>query len=149
MHSMLKYLGLLSLIVQIALGQSLNLNLTSASGTPGSTVVLNIQLTTSGVSPAALEWTVNAPAPDIQSITPSVGAAASGATKAIQCNGNTCVLYGLNANPIPSGTVAPLSVQLAPTVNGNLVVQLSNTSAASTSGGSVAVSTTDGIVSII
>ena len=120
---MLKYFGLLPLIALTALGQTVSMNLSSASGTPGSTVVLNIQLTTSGVSPAALEWTVNAPAPDIQSITPSVGAAATGASKSMQCSGNTCVLYGLNANPIPNGTVATLSVQLAPTASGNLVVR--------------------------
>jgi uncharacterized repeat protein (TIGR01451 family) len=146
---MLKYIRLLPLLSVVAFGQSVNLNLTSGSGTAGSTVSLALQMNNSGSGASALEWTVNAPIPDVQSITASAGPAAAAASKSIQCVVNRCVLYGLNANVIPNGTVAILSVQLAPSASGNLVVQLSNASASSTAGASLGVTATNGIVSVI
>src|SRR6266478_4678897 len=149
MHCVLRYIGLLPLISLVSLSQSLSVVAASLKGTPGSTVLLNLQLTSGGTSPASLEWTINGPMPDIQSITAAAGPAATGASKAIQCLGNTCAVYGLNANPIPNGTVAVLTVQLASSASGNLVVQLSNTSASSVSGGGLGVTATNGTVSVI
>src|SRR5258706_10237090 len=147
---MLKYIGLLSLISLTAFSQPVTVGLDSASATAGSTVLLNLRLNaTSGSSPSSLEWTINAPAPAIQSVTASAGPAATAAAKSIQCQGNTCTLYGLNANQIQNGTVAFVSLQLASTATGNLIVQLTNTSAASVAGGNLGTAATDGIVSVL
>src|SRR5258706_15316015 len=147
---MLKYIGLLSLISLTAFSQPVTVGLDSASATAGSTVLLNLRLNaTSGSSPSSLEWTINAPAPAIQSVTASAGPAATAAAKSIQCQGNTCTVYGLNANQIPNGTVAVVSLQLASTATGNLIVQLTNTSAASVAGGNLGTAATNGIVSVL
>jgi hypothetical protein len=147
---MLKYIGLLPFISLAAFSQPVTVGLDSASATAGSTVLLNLQMNaTAGNSPSSLEWTINAPVPAIQSITVSAGPAATAAAKSIQCQGNTCALFGLNANQVPNGTVAVVSLQLASSATGNLVVQLTNTSAASSAGGSFGITATNGMVSVL
>jgi uncharacterized repeat protein (TIGR01451 family) len=130
-------------------GQTVTLTVSSANATPGSAASLNLQLNTStGTGPAAVQWTVNAPSPQVQSISATAGSSALAAAKTISCSGNTCIISGLNANPIANGTVAILNLQLAPAASGNLAIQLSNASAASLQASSIPVTTTDGVVSI-
>src|SRR5579872_1074836 len=131
-------------------GQTVNMSLTSASGTPGNTVPLNLQLNApAGSSPATIEWTVNAPVSDVQSITAVAGPTATAASKSILCSGNTCVIYGINATPIANGTVAVLNVHLSAAAASYLAVQLSNASAASPSAANVPLSLTNGVISVL
>src|SRR5579872_4992568 len=133
-----------------AFGQSVTMSLTSTSGVPGSTVPLNLQINApAGSSPSAVEWTINAPVPDVQSITAAAGPVATAASKSISCSGNTCVISGLNNMPIANGTVATLNVQLSATASGNLAIQLSNVSAASVSAGGIPLTLTNGVISVL
>ena len=99
-----------------AYSQGVSLAIGTASGSPGSTVSISLSLTTaSGLQPAALQWTLGYSPADVSGMTWTVGATAAAAGKQIVCSGNTCIVYGLNANTISDGVVAVASAQIAPT----------------------------------
>ena len=95
-------IGYLSLTVflgtsQIGAGQSVTFSVGSGSGTAGGVVVVPITLTSSGgAQAAAVQWTLSYPS-DITGAVFSAGVAATNAGKSIECNGNLCLVYGLNA----------------------------------------------------
>ncbi|MBZ5676587.1 MAG: hypothetical protein LAP61_20305 [Acidobacteriia bacterium] len=116
-----------------AKGQGVTLALGAVTGSPGSIVNVAISLaSTSGAQPSALRWTLDYSAADVAGITWTIGAAGAAAAKSISCSGNSCVLYGLNANMIPDGVVAVASVLIAPTtVATSISTQISEVWAAS------------------
>ena len=125
------------------------LSLSSTSGTAGGSATLSLSLASaSGSQPAALEWTLDYPSTEITGVTAVAGPAASATAKSVTCSGNICVVYGLNDNAIQNGIVAYLTVQIAANASGNLSIQLNNVEAATPSGSSTAVSTTDGQISV-
>src|SRR6476659_9306685 len=89
---------------------TLSLSSTSAAGGSAS---LTLTLTSSGSQPAAIQWTTQYSATDIQSITAVAGTAATAAAKSITCanttSGHKCILAGLNANTIQDGVVAVIN----------------------------------------
>ena len=91
-QSPLRILWLVCLVVSVwmpvALGQTVVLSLSSASGTPGSTVFLQMSLA-GEAEPAGLQWSMNYPAMDLRFDNAQPGPAAVSAGKSIQCSGET------------------------------------------------------------
>lgn len=90
----------------------------------GTTATVPLSFVSGSGNSAGLEWTVSVQGATAISV--EAGPTANSAGKAIHCNGNTCLVAGLNANTIPSGVIATLSVVLPPAASGAFAVQLSD-----------------------
>ncbi|MBZ5678393.1 MAG: hypothetical protein LAP61_29510 [Acidobacteriia bacterium] len=121
----------------------------SGSGVAGGVVDIPITLTSlAGAQTAAVQWTLTYPA-DILRVTFTVGTAAVNADKTIACNGNTCIVYGMNATPIPDGIVATASLLISP--NPSLLtipIELSGIGAATPEAASIPASSAPGTLSV-
>ncbi|MCC6395361.1 MAG: hypothetical protein IT167_32535, partial [Bryobacterales bacterium] len=115
-------LKLLSLAVFILcanplFAQGVTLALSSGGGTPGSTVNLNITLTSSSTLPASLQWSMGYSAADVSSITVNTGTAAAAAGKTVTCNpvsgSLNCLVFGFNTTTMSNGVVATVVVTLS------------------------------------
>jgi hypothetical protein len=127
--------------------QTGSLAVTSATGIPGNSVTVRLTLTSvPGAEPAALQWSLNYPTTSVASFSAAPSAAAIAAGKSLVCSGNQCVLYGLNAQPLPNGDVATFTFQLSANASGSTPLQLSNTLGASVVGDSLSMSATSGSI---
>ncbi len=129
-----------------------SLMLSSATATAGTTVVLNLSVSSpAGSAPAALEWTLTYPAASVASISVAAGAAPTAAGKSIACAGGaaayTCIAYGLNSNTISNGVVAVVTATLTSSAT-TALIGVPSALGASLAGASVAVSTTGGTITI-
>ncbi len=144
------FLGLLGFlsIATSGFAQSVTLSLGSASGTPGSSVVLPITLASAGgAQTAAIQWTF-AYSSDIASVTVALGASASTAGKSVSCNGNTCVVWGLNSTVIPDGAVAIATFQIAANPSSSIPIQVTGPVAANPDGSGIPATGASGVISI-
>ncbi len=125
------------------------LSISSVSGAPGERVTLNISLDTGypGKS-AGLQWTLDSPTGEVTSFTTVAGPAAASAQKALYCADQTCLLAGINSNPLGNGVVAVVTLTLSPNATGNLVIQLSNPVEALLDGSGGSISASSGIISV-
>jgi uncharacterized protein (TIGR03437 family) len=135
-----------------ALGQS-SLALSSGSAAAGSPVTLSLNLSSpAGSEPAAAQWTFSYPAAAVAGFTVATGSASASAGKSVTCAGDatayTCLAVGINSNTIPNGSVATVSVVLAPTAS-SVAIAVTNALGASLAGGAVAVSATGGVGSLV
>src|SRR6476469_914946 len=73
------------------------LSLPNVSGVAGSTVSLPISFTSGTGNTAGLQWTFSLP-PNSAAFTAQAGPSATAAGKTLYCQGNICLLTGLNAN---------------------------------------------------
>jgi len=145
----MKHLALFLFAGAIAAAQPVTMTLSSATAAAGGTAYLNVQLNTvSGAAPASLEWAINAPAPEVQSVRASLGPAAVAGSKMLCCSANRCVLAGLNSSGIANGTVAVLAIQLSPSAQGNLQIQFSYAKAASAKAVNLMVGTANSVLAI-
>ncbi len=132
------------------LAQTTNLNLSSATSDPGSTVNLNLSLTALGTSPAGLEWTFTYPSSQISVNSVTVGSTATAAGKTLSCappsSGSiTCLLTGLNTNTMASGVAA--IIQLAVPNNAlTTAINITNTVGVDATGTGLIVSGTGGSI---
>jgi len=125
------------------------LSLSSNSGTAGGSGTLNLSLTSaSGSPPAAIELTLNYPSAEITGFSAVAGPAASAAGKSVLCSGQICLLYGTNDQTIQDGVVAVFTLQIASNASGNLAIQLSNVEAATPLGEPTAMSASNGLLSV-
>ena len=77
------------------------------------------------------------------------GSAASAAGKLVSCNGNICLVYGLNTNTIANGTLATATFQIASNPSNNTIpIQVTGVVAATGAGSSIPASGASGSVSI-
>ena len=122
----------------------------AVSGSPGSSVSVGLSLASaSGLQPAALQWTLGYSAADVAGVTWTVGTAGAAAGKSIACSGNTCILYGLNANTISDGVVAVASVWIAPTTLATVIpIQTTGVVAATGAGDAIPASGNNGIIAV-
>ncbi len=140
----------LVLFLRLSFGQTDSLSLSSGIAAANGTVSLNLNLTSpTGSEPTALQWTFTYPAATVVAISASAGPAATGAGKTLSCTPKsgayTCVLYGMNANPISNGILAALNLTIASGVTTSSVGVV-NTVAVSGSGSNVNSSGTGGTV---
>jgi uncharacterized protein (TIGR03437 family) len=113
----------------------------------GGRVVLDLSFTSTGTpqtQPAGLEWALafNAQSVGNISVAPAAGAIAAG--KSIECyqaNGTySCLATGLNSNAIMSGSIAKLTVTLAPGYEGLVSFGVTNTEGVTGNGTAVPIS---------
>jgi hypothetical protein len=93
-----------------------------------------------GAGPAAIQWTLNYPAAAVAQIAAVAGPAATAANKTLTCTGNSCVLWGLNAQTIQSGVVAVVAIELSG-ASGDVPFQLTGAFAASPPADPILIST--------
>jgi hypothetical protein len=113
-------LGLL-LCGSVVRAQSL-LVLSSGSAAPGSPVLLDLTLTSLPFTqPVGIQWTFSYPASSVTSFSVTPASILTAAGKTLSCRAAapsfTCIAVGMNANPIPDGLIANLSITPAATVS--------------------------------
>ena len=95
--------------------QGVALSLSSGSGTPGQSVVLNLSLDATGNLPESTQWTLNYSAADFTSATFALGSANS--DKQFSCSNGTgtttCLVWGLNSTIIPNNVLASVTLDLS------------------------------------
>ncbi len=145
---------MLGAVVSVASAQQVSLSLPAGSTTPGGSLTLNLALTNSGGSqPAGVQWTLSYPSADIASVSVAAGSAATAAAKTVACNGAAgsmvCVVSGLNATPIASGSVASVTFHIASSPTDTSVpVQVAAPAAAAGDGSSVAAAGTGSTITV-
>lgn len=131
--------------------QTVALGLSSGTGSPGSTVVLDLSM--SG-APASVEWTLTYPGVDFSSATVTAGPLAKAYNKNLSCNTSTgsatCLLWGDNNVAMDSGVAAVVSLVISTTTTDtSSQVQVSSPVAASSDAFALTSSATGGIVTIV
>ncbi len=130
-------------------GQSV-LSLSSGSAPRGGSVTLDISLNTAYPgSSAGLQWTLNAPGPEVISITTTAGPAAVAAQKSLYCVNQTCLLVGMNSIPFSNGVVASVTLKLSAMATGNLAIQFSDPVEALLDGTGGQIAATDAVVNLV
>src|SRR5438132_833401 len=109
----------------VLFGQSA-LVLSSATAPGGSTVTLNLTMTSAaGSEPSALQWTLGYPTSAISAVSATAGPATSAASKSLSCAASTgsysCEVSGMNANAIANGVVATIAFTLTPTATSTAI----------------------------
>jgi uncharacterized protein (TIGR03437 family) len=142
------FLGLL-ILQALASGQSVSISLGSGSGTAGGTVSLPVNVTSlGGAAPAAVQWSFSYTS-DITSVSVVTGSAASAGGKSVSCNGNVCLVWGLNSNTISNGAVATATFQIAANPSTSTIpIQITGVVAASLAGSAISASGASGSVSV-
>lgn len=97
-----------------------SLAISSGSGVPGGTTLLNLTLSSSGgAQPSASQWVISYPVQNVSAMSLTASAAVTNAQKQLTCvPGSTagtlnCILVGLNQSVIPTGNIATISVQVS------------------------------------
>jgi hypothetical protein len=95
------------------------LSLSPPSASADRTVTLEISLHAPPNSrPAAIQWTLSTPSSGVISITVDDGPGLSSAMKSAMCSGRAtayrCIIVGANAEAVPNGMVARITLVLAP-----------------------------------
>lgn len=149
---------LLSVQAAVSLGcfaQTVTMGLSSASGSPGSAVTLDLTMDGNSSDPAAsLEWTVGYSTTDFSSVVVTAGPASTGAGKAVSCNTTagamTCLVWSSTSTPIQNGVVASVVMTIsASTQSTSSQVQLGVGFAADGTGTSLLTSMSGGVVTIL
>src|SRR6185295_18315320 len=147
-------IALIALVVArgAAFGQ-IALRLSSASAAPGSTVTLNVSLSSSsGSAPAGLQWTFNYPTAMVQTVSAQAGPAAVSAGKSISCadapGAYQCLIWGMNTSPIPDGIIATITLGVSGAASGSAALPLDNAVGASAAGASIPATATGGTLTI-
>lgn len=99
-------------------GAPLSLTLPWVSGTPGTSVTLDLYLANPGaVLPAVLQWNISYDAVDITELAVTSGPMSTAAGKSVQCNMNVgsamCIDYGFNVGGINDGVIARVIATLS------------------------------------
>ncbi len=117
----LKLVPVILAVLAAGAGSAQTLSVGTGSGPKGGTITVPVNLNsgTSGVHPAALEWTINYTAADFTAITlAATGDAAAAAGKTVSCGAVTsttvtCIAAGITANTIQDGVVAMLTFHVS------------------------------------
>ena len=134
--------------------QQVNVSLGSGSSVPGSTVELDLSLTTSGgAQPAVIQWTMNYSSADIASVSVAAGPTATAAGKSILCSSKpgstTCVVFGVNQNIISDGVAATATFNVASgALDASAPVQITGAAASAPDASVIATAGTGGTISI-
>jgi uncharacterized protein (TIGR03437 family) len=134
--------------------QQVNVSLGSGSSVPGSTVALDLSLTTSGsAQPAIVQWTMNYPSADIAGVSVNDGPTATAAGKSVLCSSTpgstTCVVYGVNQNRISDGVAATATFNVAlGALDASAPVQIMGAAASAPDASVIATAGTGGTISI-
>ena len=141
----------IAITCSISLAQS-SLSLSSATTSPGSTVTLNLNLTSpTGSSPSSLQWTLSYPTAAVTSISVLAGPALTSASKSITCSASSgsyvCLAAGMNNGGISNGIVATVTVTMSATA-GTTTIGVTNAKGASSAALGVSVTATGGVITV-
>ena len=134
--------------------QQVDVSLSSGSSVPGSTVELDLSLTTSGgAQPAVVQWTMSYSATDVTSVSVNDGPTATAAGKSVLCSSTpgstTCVVYGVNQNIIRDGVAATATFNVAlGALDASAPVQITGAAASAPDASAIATAGTGGTISI-
>jgi len=156
MFSLLRNAAVLVVMCGTALSAQTASSLSVASGTgcPGTVVSIPIALG-GGANPAGVQWDLTYPSADLVAQTVTLGSAPAGKTiDCVESSGATtwatCLIYGIDQNFIPNGTVADVLFEIqAGTSASSVPIQPANLFAVAPTGGSVPVSGTGGTVTVV
>src|ERR1039458_5874942 len=145
-------LFVLLLSTSVSHGQTASLALSSGSALAGGTATLSLALSSpTGSNPAGLQWTFSYPSASVTSFSVTPDSALTSSGKSINCAGGAnsfiCVATGLNTNVIPNGSVAVVTVGLAPSAS-SITIGVSGALGASTMGNAIPISATGGSISV-
>jgi len=134
------YIGVVGLLgcCAIAAGQSVTLSLGVGQKTGDGSVAIPINLVSvGGAQTAAVQWSLSYSS-DLTGVAFAVGTATANAGKSLVCNGNTCLIYGLNSTSITDGVVATATFQISSRPSSPAVpIQIADVVAASPAGDSI------------
>jgi len=130
--------------------QTDTLALSSAVASPGSTVSLNLSVTSpAGSEPAGIEWTLAYSPSDITAVSAIPGASANAAVKFISCapaaGSYTCLLTGLDTTVMQNGVAAIVNVTLAPATTATTIT-VKNAMGVSPAGSAITMAATGGTI---
>ena len=122
----------------IAAAQSVTLSLGVGQEIGDGSVVVPISLVSlGGAQTAAIQWSLSYSS-DVTGVTFAAGTAVANAGKSLVCNGNACLIYGLNSTSIVDGVVATATLQISPHPSSPAVpIQIVGVVAATPSGNSI------------
>lgn len=129
-------LTILASSADVLWGQSLSLQATAPTVTPGASAAVDIRFDAQGgAPPSAMQWTMQFAPADLQLVQVTVGAASSAAGKSLSCSPGassvTCVLVGMNTAVISTGVVATATFQATAAFPASSTVSVFNQAAAS------------------
>jgi len=111
-----RVLLLLFLLANSMMAQAV-LSLASASGSPGSTLALDLTFATGQSVVAGLQWTFTYSPADIAALHVAVGPASVSSGQTLNCLGQAgtvqCVLISFKGTPVPSGVLAIATVEIS------------------------------------
>ena len=153
MPSAVRFFLLVLILPAVGFCQKVALSLGSGSATPGSTLTLDLTISSQQALPAGVEWTLTYWPVDVASVQVAPGPAALAAGKSVWCQGGagtyTCILTGINSNVIPDGVVAKVFIQLsATTTDGVSSMRLDHVVAAAADGTNILAATSPAVVTI-
>src|SRR5437660_8064108 len=93
----------------LGLSQNAVLSLASASGAPGSSITLDLALSSSQNSIASAQWTLNYWPVDVAAVSVVAGPAAASSGKSLYCSDGSgafnCIIAGLSNDTLGDGVV--------------------------------------------
>jgi hypothetical protein len=139
-------------LASLGRAQSVELQLSSGSAAAGSSVTLNLNLKAAAALPAAVQWTLAYSTVDFGSPVIAAGPAATEARKQLSCRSHvgstSCLIWGLNTTTISNGILATVSLPITHTSDSSSRLQLTSSSAATSSGAPMGTTTAGGSVTI-
>ncbi|HVP10943.1 MAG TPA: hypothetical protein VMV94_07105 [Phycisphaerae bacterium] len=128
------------------------LALASGSASSGGTATLNLSWIPPNVTASGLQWTLTYPSQSVAAISVTSGPAAIAANKSVICNpfpgSIVCVAAGVNANAIPGGVVAVVTLSLSAAAGSPVTLGVANTLGTAPDGTAIATSGTAATVSL-
>ena len=145
--------GVLVLTSIQTFGQQVALSLDSASTTPGSSAVFSVStLTSGGIQPTVLQWTMQYPG-EVTGIEVIPGPAAVNTGKTITCSygvsSATCLAWGENRTSIPDGALATAIFQISPGSRNSIAIVNGPAGASDGEGNSLPVTSAGGAIHVI
>ena len=146
------YMGLVVLMgcSEIAAGQSVTLSVGVGQETASGSVVVPINLVSlGGAQAAAVQWSLSYSS-DVTGVAFAAGTAATNAGKSLVCNGNTCLIYGLNTTAISDGIVATATLQISSNPSSlSVPIQITGVVAATPAGDSIPAAGVSGLALLL
>ena len=143
---------LLFLLVNAGFGQVV-LSLESGPAEPGSTILLNLTLSSGQTTVAGLQWTLTYLTHDVAAVQVAISPAAAAAGQTLSCANQaavvTCLLVSYSGATVPSGVVAVVTVTISTaTSDASSAIGLSNVVAASPRGEGIPIEANGAVMTI-
>jgi hypothetical protein len=130
-------------------GQNVTLSIGSGPASAGGTIALPLNLVSrAGSEPAALQWSFHYSS-DISNVAVALSTAGTSARKSASCSANKCLIFGLTKDVIRNGTVATVTLRIAPNPSSKTIpIQIVDVVASTALGASIPAGGTPGTISL-